>query len=442
MSKNIRFFFSALLLCALLTACGHEHVWSDATCQAPKTCADCGITEGAVADHHWNQANCLTPKTCADCGPVEGTIADHNWNNATCLTPKTCADCGTTEGTIADHDWNQATCQAPKTCSDCGTTIGSALPHDWNDANCQTPRTCTVCGSTEGTKMVHDYGQWEEARQDNTGQWFFTRSCMFCGEIQTEQTDGPGTRKDHGSAGFVEGTTVIVSIFANDGSTAWDFETEEDRNTRSIMLKHLDSATDWLTRQIGVYGVESRFIYDWEANPELYYTCDFGNQLLVRQDTGGYWTEESFVLENIPWDSLKEKYQAQNVIYIIYFNTDESNTVRSWAVSNLDGADTEIINMFVRHERSDGFYYMAAATFAHEILHCFGAPDLYYASETIPQSYVDYCERTASWDIMFSTNLGETVLHLFTELDAYYLGLIDNCEVVNTWGLGKSTFSD
>lgn len=442
MRKKTLFLIAAVLLCALLTACGHEHIWSDATCQAPKTCADCGTTEGAVADHNWNNATCLTPKTCAHCGMIEGTVADHDWIDATCVTPKTCAVCGITEGTVADHDWNRATCLAPKTCSDCGTTTGDTLAHDWNDANCQAPMTCTVCGSTEGTTLVHDYGLWGEAVQDSSGQWMFTRSCMFCGEVQTEQTDGPGTRKDHGSAGFVEGTTVIVSVFANDGCTAWNFETEADLSTRDIMRKHLSSATDWLTRQIGLYGVESRFIYDWEANPDLYYTCDFGNRLLVRQDTGGYLLEETYVLENIPLEALKEKYQAQNIIYIFYFNTDESNTVRSWAVSDQNGEDTEIINIYARHARSDGFYYMAAATFAHEILHCFGAPDLYYASETIPQDYVDYCERTASWDIMFSTNLGETVLHLFTELDAYYLGLIDHCDEVATWGLGRSTFSD
>ena len=81
----------------------------------------------------------------------------------------------------------------------------------------------------------------------------------------------------------------------------------------------------------------------------------------------------------------------------------------------------------------------SAATFAHEILHCFGAYDLYYASKTIPQAYVDYCKQSNSKDIMYTINLGKEIRMTFTELCAYYVGLIDTCETVEIWGLGKST---
>ena len=127
---------------------------------------------------------------------------------------------------------------------------------------------------------------------------------------------------------------------------------------------------------------------------------------------------------------------------MFYFNTDESNRVRSNASGDIVNKKTETISVFVRTARSDGFNYASAACLAHEIMHCFGAYDLYYASETIPQAYVDYCKRTASWDIMYSTNQGSTVFHLFTPLDAYYMGIVDNCDEVTEWGLGKSTFSD
>ena len=388
MKKNMRLLITTMLLCALLAACGHQHIWLAATC----------------------------------------------------LAPKTCTDCGTTEGTSLPHNWNDATCQTPKTCTDCGATEGTALPHNWNDATCQTPKTCTECGITEGTPLAHNYGQWGKTEQDSSGQWLHSRSCTLCGSLQTEETEGPSIRTDLGSAGSPEGTTLIISIFANELNTNWDFETEEDRTTRTLMLSHMESATSWLTQQIGVYGTESHFIYDWEENPDLCYSYDFGQLMLVRPDGGGYWKQENYVLENIPSEALKDKYQAQNIIYMFYFNTDETNTVNSWSLGNNQDLETEIINVFVRDNLSDDFYYMPASSIAHEIMHCFGAHDLYYASDVIPQDYVDHCTAIDSNDIMFTVSLGESIPQLFTPLDAYYLGLVDSCEEVDTWGLGISSY--
>ena len=84
------------------------------------------------------------------------------------------------------------------------------------------------------------------------------------------------------------------------------------------------------------------------------------------------------------------------------------------------------------------YYYTPAATFAHEILHAFGAPDLYLKNSRIPQEYVDYCNETKSNDIMFTINLGSSISVFFSDLCAYYVGLKDTCSEVDTWGLGKS----
>ncbi len=59
-----------------------------------------------------------------------GCCLSHEWQEATCEAPRTCARCGKTEGSILAHDWQEATCTAPKTCKDCGTTDGEPLEHD------------------------------------------------------------------------------------------------------------------------------------------------------------------------------------------------------------------------------------------------------------------------------------------------------------------------
>ena len=386
--KNMRFLVAALLLCALLAACGHQHAWLEASCQTPRTCAECGIIEGAAKDHAWLEASCQAPKTCAECGITEGTAKDHAWL----------------------------------------------------EASCQAPVTCAKCGAKEGTARAHNYDPWGARELSSTGQWIHSRSCTFCGDLQTEQAKSPTIRTDLGSAGSPDGITVIVSIFADESNTGWNFEKQEDQDTRDLMHLHMASATSWLTQQIAAYGAEAQFIYDWETNPDLYYTYDFGQRVLVSEGGSGYWEQESYILDNIPSEALKEKYNAQNIIYMFYFNTDESNTVNSWSMGNNQNLETEIINIFVRDDFSGSFYYVPASSLAHEIMHCFGARDLYYASNAIPQAYVDHCTSTYSMDIMYTTSLGKTIPQLFSQLDAYYMGLVDSCDEVEAWGLGKSAF--
>jgi len=118
---------SAILLCLSLTACGHEHTFTDATCTAPMTCSECGITEGEALGHTWVEATCDTAMTCSMCGITEGEALGHTWVDATCDTAKTCSVCGATEGNPLEHSWIEATTEAPKTCELCGLTDGEPL---------------------------------------------------------------------------------------------------------------------------------------------------------------------------------------------------------------------------------------------------------------------------------------------------------------------------
>ena len=38
----------------------HDHDWMDATCQAPKTCSKCGLSEGDIASHFYESGFCIT----------------------------------------------------------------------------------------------------------------------------------------------------------------------------------------------------------------------------------------------------------------------------------------------------------------------------------------------------------------------------------------------
>lgn len=139
----------ALALCCLLvlSACGCSHEeWTEADCENPKTCVECGETEGSPLGHSWIVASCETAKTCEVCGKTEGEPLGHSWVDATCDTPKTCSTCSLTEGDPLDHQWQDATTEAPKTCAVCAATEGERIVTD--------PRFTTAANQ-------HAFGLWQ-----------------------------------------------------------------------------------------------------------------------------------------------------------------------------------------------------------------------------------------------------------------------------------------
>ena len=144
------------------------HSYTEATCQAPKTCIYCGITLGSKTGHKYTDATCQTPKTCVYCGTTDGTVIDHKYADATCTEPYTCTMCGDTFGSAKGHRWYAATCIAPQTCKTCGLTEGEPTGiHSWKEATCTAPKTCYICKLTEGEALGHLYFNEESLNRTN-----------------------------------------------------------------------------------------------------------------------------------------------------------------------------------------------------------------------------------------------------------------------------------
>ena len=239
-----------------------------------------------------------------------------------------------------------------------------------------------------------------------------------------------------GSAGSLRGTTLLISIFTNDAQTAWD--DEADREEMLLTLNRMDTAAQWLTEQAAAYGSDASFLYDWTADPDLRYDASF-SELLVREDGGMYEVQADYVRENIDSDALRQKYHADNVVYFFLFNTPYEHTPNPWSLGFLSSPDYDIeyVNLYIRF---GDVFDAPPATYAHEILHAFGAPDLYYVDTGIPQEFVDYCSQTGCNDIMFTVNAGETIDSDFTPIDAYYVGIGARPAEADEWGLGPSEY--
>lgn len=130
--KSIVFFLLFVLLITCLGGCC-DHVWVEANCESPKTCSECGATQGDVV-HNWVEANCQSPKTCSECGVTEGDVS-HSFEVANCTDSVVCSICGAT-GDPVGHNWKDGSCAEPKRCERCGTTDGEALGHSTRYGKC------------------------------------------------------------------------------------------------------------------------------------------------------------------------------------------------------------------------------------------------------------------------------------------------------------------
>ena len=135
-------------------------------------------------------------KSCA-CGEkgtetfVYGELAPHNWTPATCTAPKTCSDCGATEGDALGHtegtEWKSDADNHWHVCTvaGCGVVIESSKAAHTPDREAATetePVKCSVCGYiiTPALGHTHDVDT-AKFESDETNHW---NTCSGCSEKQ------------------------------------------------------------------------------------------------------------------------------------------------------------------------------------------------------------------------------------------------------------------
>lgn len=251
--------------------------------------------------------------------------------------------------------------------------------------------------------------------------------------------------RSRGSAGRLGGRTLIISVFASDNSYRWDFNLPEDIAKMSNINSYLGTATDYLSEQAAQYGVEADFVYDFTENPDLAYYLDLPFYATDDDSNVAEVAMNEFLDDNVDSMALYHKYEADNIIYFMFFNTDADTSAITCTRNWYRGIEHpyEIVFLFY----IDYGVVNCPAVYAHEMLHAYGAPDLYYADAEygITEEFLEYVTTETPNDIMYycsdiSTNqyVYNRVTNDLSELDAYYVGLIDECALVEEYGLSPS----
>ncbi len=244
-----------------------------------------------------------------------------------------------------------------------------------------------------------------------------------------------------GSAARLEGNVAIVSIFANDKKNTWDFSTAEDKQARENMFSYTDIAVKWLCEQAKNYNKELSFSYAENEQSDLYFETALDDDCMDLQKSfdKSAPVEWEYIDKNIDSKAIKEKYGCDSVVYFIFVNQTDESGAAAYALSVYNKAfpyPYEICFIPVNF----GGTITAPSVIAHELLHTFGAPDLYtydgydnnYGTTL---EYKDYCQEYAPNDIMLttftkidgiSTKLTDRIDNEITEITAYYISWLDD----------------
>lgn len=230
------------------------------------------------------------------------------------------------------------------------------------------------------------------------------------------RTDGIDGSFGIGSASVLRGKNILVSLFLTTPDNAF---TEEEKE---ICLQRLKEAAIYIEETAFGYGVETQFILDWsEENSQdlcMEKTVDFSisddsDFMDALDEAFAQWTEEE-----LSYERLLQEYGADGIATCMFVNAPG----RSYAIV-YDGEDNvrESLVMFVRNDKGTE---EEPAVYAHEILHVFGAHDL-YRGEEYSRAVTDYIAANYPDEIMRSVAGEGRISEQISRITAYHLGWID-----------------
>lgn len=239
----------------------------------------------------------------------------------------------------------------------------------------------------------------------------------------------------YGSVSLLNEPTVLVSVYLNDAATGsiWTKEAQADSRNSVAM------AVDWLTQQAAGYGVTPTFYYDdgTDTSP-LRYTYSLHSRLrggVDSEESNDFLDEMDALCATLDTAELRQQYGTDRIGFLLFLPV--SGTSFTMAHYAEDG--TNFYYEYCCLYRYDAYAAQAEpespATYAHEILHLFGAPDLYEGSSDpfVDGELTAYMEQNYPDDIMLSTyaedgsNLYTSIDKVISPLTAYCLGLADSC---------------
>lgn len=262
----------------------------------------------------------------------------------------------------------------------------------------------------------------------------FTYGNQTTESVTTEQGQYVPREEDFaGSAVRLNGTVLAVLIFLDDSESTWN------TNDMNEVKERFDIAADYIEESAQAYGKQVDIITDTGNYGDLSYETYYNGYVedfdtLTEYDYDPF--QEALIDEinyNIPTTSLLQKYNAQSIAYIGVVNKDGRSYAYPYDTEYDQRYYYEVGCIFFTDETYGE--EEPPAVYAHELLHLFGAQDLYENSDSyynyFSSGQYDHIETYYANEIMYTTydeygySVQGWVSNDISHITAYYLGWVD-----------------
>ncbi len=225
-----------------------------------------------------------------------------------------------------------------------------------------------------------------------------------------------------GSANSLEGKNLIYSLFVDTPDAKWT-----DRDKKKA-LKNLEIAKEYIEAEAKSYHKKVDLVVDFEEYGDLTGGARINFSLKDGKDYEEALDEEiaGWLEDQIDYEALTKEYKAKGIAMIVFVNHKGS----TYAIC-YDGVDDpqESLVMFAGE---------VPAVYAHEILHLFGAHDLYEDAE-YTEEVCEYVKKAYPNEIMYTVkdedgrlNSSE-IQNELSPITAYHLGWVNYIEEIDVF---------
>mgnify|MGYP000775213083 FL=1 len=225
-----------------------------------------------------------------------------------------------------------------------------------------------------------------------------------------------------GSARSLEGKNLIYSLFVDTPDAEWT-----DRDKKKA-LKNLEIAKEYIEAEAKDYHKKVDLVVDFEENEDLTGSARIHFSLKDGEDYEEALDEEiaGWLEDQIDYEALTKEYKAKGIATIVFVNHKGS----TYAIC-YDGVDNpqESLVMFAGE---------VPAVYAHEILHLFGAHDLYEDAE-YTEEVCEYVKKAYPDEIMYTVKdekgrlNNSEIQNELSPVTAYHLGWVNYIEEIDVF---------
>lgn len=225
-----------------------------------------------------------------------------------------------------------------------------------------------------------------------------------------------------GSAKYLSGRTGIITFFVGDETTQWSkSDITTVCNKLNIAATYLmDCGKKYEQNVELIYNMDDMLFYEWTEY-----------KIKEWQDNNHLKEVYNWIDKDVNCEKLIKKYDLDGLAFLVVLNGPGISYACPHTVEDERSGYYEVAYIFL-FDQDYPDRYESPASYAHELLHLWGAVDLYdYGGNTISTSLEEYIKQEHPNEIMYTTyhngaiSVSNDIEQEFSNITAYQVGFLN-----------------